>query len=215
MEILRHLVEWVVAWAESPYGPAALFVISFAESSFFPVPPDVLLIALSIANPPTALVFALVCMIGSVLGGMLGHQIGRRGGRPVAIKLFGEEKIMLVQRLYQRYDVWAILIAAFTPIPYKVFSISAGVFELDFGRFVIASAIGRGARFFLVGGLIFAFGETIQYYLSQYFELAVTLFAVLFVAGFLLIHASARVIRRRERARNAVDSSASQQAKPN
>ena len=146
---------------------------------------------------------------------MLGHQIGRRGGRPVAIKLFGEEKIMLVQRLYQRYDVWAVLVAAFTPIPYKVFSISAGLFELDFRRFVIASAIGRGARFFLVGGLIFAFGETIQYYLSQYFELAVTLFAVLFVAGFLLINASARVIRRRERARNSVDPSASRQANPN
>ena len=213
--MLRHLVEWVVAWAESPYGPAALFAIAFAESSFFPVPPDVLLIPLSIANHSAALVFALVCTIGSVLGGILGHQIGKRGGRPIALKLFGEEKIMLVQRLYQRYDVWAILIAAFTPIPYKVFTISAGVFELDFGRFILASAIGRGARFFLVGGLIFAFGDTIQHYISQYFELAVTLFALLFVGGFVLINVSARVIRRREQARDSVESSASQQTNPN
>ncbi len=138
-----------------------------------------------------------------------------RGGRPIALKLFGEEKIMLVQRLYQRYDVWAILIAAFTPIPYKVFTVSAGVFELNFGRFVLASAIGRGARFFLVGGLIFAFGETIQYYISQYFELAVTLFAVLFVGGFVLINATARVLRRREQARDSVESSASRHANPN
>lgn len=215
MGILRHLVEWVVAWAESPYGPAALFAIAFAESSFFPVPPDVLLIPLSIANPQAALVFALVCTVGSVLGGIVGHQIGKRGGRPIALKLFGEEKILLVQRLYQRYDVWAILIAAFTPIPYKVFSISAGVFELNFARFVVASAIGRGGRFFLVGGLIFAFGETIQHYLSQYFELAVTLFAILFVGGFILINASARVIKRREQARDSIESSASRQANPN
>ena len=204
-----------MAWAESPYGPAALFAIAFAESSFFPVPPDVLLIPLSIANPPAALVFALVCTVGSVLGGILGHQVGMRGGRPIALKLFGEEKILLVQRLYQRYDVWAILIAAFTPIPYKVFTVSAGVFELNFGRFVLASAIGRGGRFFLVGGLIFAFGETVQQLISQYFELAVTLFAVLFVGGFVLINASARVIRRREQARDSVESSASHQANPN
>ena len=204
-----------MAWAESPYGPAALFAIAFAESSFFPVPPDVLLIPLSIANPSAALVFALVCTLGSVLGGILGHQVGMRGGRPIALKLFGEEKIMLVQRLYQRYDVWAILIAAFTPIPYKVFTVSAGVFELNFGRFVLASAIGRGARFFLVGGLIFAFGETIQHYISQYFELAVTLFAVLFVGGFILINAAARVIRRREQAGDSVESSASGPANPN
>ncbi len=205
MEIVKQLVEWVVAWANSPYGPAALFVIAFAESSFFPVPPDTLLIPLGIANPSLALLFALVCTVGSVIGGMFGYWIGIKGGRPVALKLFGEDKVMFVQLMYQRYDVWAIFIAAFTPIPYKVFTIAAGVFVLDFKRFVLASIVGRGARFFLVGGAIFLFGDTIQYLIANYFEVAVSAFTLLLIGGFLVLNYVARRFAQKEKARQVVE----------
>lgn len=183
-DILHGAVAWTVSWAETPYATWALFLIAFAESSFFPVPPDALMIPLALGAPERALWFALVCTLGSVAGGILGYWIGRWGGRPVLDRIFSQEKISLVQSQYRKYDIWAVGLAGFTPIPYKLFSISAGVFELDFKRFVIATILGRGGRFFLVGLLIFFFGETVGAWLEQYFELAAVLFAVLLVGGF-------------------------------
>jgi membrane protein YqaA with SNARE-associated domain len=192
MEILRNLIEWTVGWAATPYGGLALFAIAFAESSFFPVPPDVLMIPLALARTSWALVFAAIATAGSTLGGILGFYIGLKGGRPILKRLFKPEKIALVQGYYQRYDVWAVGMAGFTPIPYKLFSISAGAFGLDLKRFVVATILGRGGRFFLVGLVILIFGEPVKALLEEYFDVAAVAFAVLFVGGFYVINLLAR-----------------------
>ena len=194
MNHLRELAAWVIAWAESPYGPLALGILSFAESSIFPIPPDTLLIALGLAAPQFALGLALVATIGSVLGGIAGYAIGKHGGRPVLLRLFGEKKVTTVQALYHRYDVWAVFLAAFTPIPFKVFTIGAGVFHLDLKRFIIASVLGRGARFFLVGGALALFGAEVQYFLTHYLELAVIALSVLLIGGFVALRFAGRLV---------------------
>lgn len=185
-------------WAGSPYAPLALFIFAFWESSFFPIPPDPLLIAMAIASPELALVFALVATIASVSGGMLGYWIGRRGGRPVVLRLFKEERVRVAERLYQRYDVWAIGAAAFTPIPFKVFTITGGVARLNFVRFVIASIAGRGGRFFAVGILVFLFGASIERAIDQYFEIFSIAFVVLLVAGFFAVRYVGAYLARRD-----------------
>ena len=189
--MLKRLYDWVVKWAQTPYGAWALFALAFAESSFFPVPPDPLLIALAIARPRGALKFALVCSLGSVLGGCIGYLIGWQfmtaiGDRIVA--LYGlTDKVAQIKMLYNQYDAWAVGIAGFTPIPYKVFTISAGAFHINFGVFVIASAVSRSARFFLVGGLIRIFGAKIQPFIEKYFNILAVVFIILLVASFVLL----------------------------
>ena len=186
-DLLHDLVDWVLAWAESPFGGLALFVLSAAESIIFPVPPDPLLIALGVGNPSFALVFAAVCLLGSLVGAGIGYLIGMWGGRPVVDRLFSQDKIQFVERKYQRYDVWAILIAALTPIPYKVFTVTAGMFRLHFGRFMLASLLGRGARFFAVGLLIALFGEPIAAFIDEYLDILFVVFMVLLIGGFFVI----------------------------
>jgi membrane protein YqaA with SNARE-associated domain len=192
MEILRDLVAWTISWAATPYGGVALFAIAFAESSFFPVPPDVLLIPLALAKPSWALLFAALATAGSTVGGIFGYFLGDKGGRPLLQRFFKPEKIALVQGYYRRYDVWAVGMAGFTPIPYKLFSISAGAFGLDLKRFILASMVGRGGRFFLVGLAILVFGEPVKAFLDEYFDLAVVAFALLFIGGFVVINLLAR-----------------------
>jgi membrane protein YqaA with SNARE-associated domain len=198
MEILRDLVAWTTGWAATPHGGVALFAIAFAESSFFPVPPDVLLIPLALAKTSWALLFATVATVGSLAGGILGYFIGDKGGRPLLQRFFKPEKVALVQGYYRRYDVWAVGMAGFTPIPYKLFSISAGAFGLDLKRFILASIVGRGGRFFLVGLAILIFGESVKAFLDGYFDVAVVAFAVLFIGGFYAIHVLARRGARQE-----------------
>ena len=189
--MLRRLYDWVLSWANSPYGTWALFVLAFCESSFFPIPPDVLLIALAVGQPRKALRFALVCSVGSVLGGCLGYLIGWQfmagvGDRIIAFYGLGA-KYAYIQQLYSTYDAWAIAIAGFTPIPYKVFTISAGAFDISFAVFVLASALSRSARFFIVGALIYRFGPAIQQFIEKYFNTLLVAFTILLVAGFILI----------------------------
>ncbi len=198
MDILHDLIAWTTSWADSPYGGLALFVIAFAESSFFPVPPDALLIPLALAKTSWALLFAVVATVGSTVGGILGFCIGDKGGRPFLQRFFKPEKVALVQGYYRRYDVWAVGMAGFTPIPYKLFSISAGAFGLDLKRFVLASIVGRGGRFFLVGLAILFFGESVKAFLDEYFDLALVAFAVLFIGGFYAINLLARRGARQE-----------------
>jgi membrane protein YqaA with SNARE-associated domain len=189
--MLRKLYDWVLHWAETPYGSWALFLLAFSESSFFPIPPDVLLIALAVAIPKRSFRYALICSAGSVLGGCLGYLIGWQfmvgiGERIIAF--YGlTQKIDYIQGLYIAHDAWAIGIAGFTPIPYKVFTISAGAFHINFMVFVIASVVSRSARFFLVGGLIYLFGPKIQAFIDKYFDLLAVAFTVLLVAGFVVI----------------------------
>ena len=185
-------------WAASPWAPVALFIFSFWESSFFPIPPDPLLIAMAVASPEYSLVFAAICTVASVSGAALGYLIGNRGGRPIVNRLFKPDKVQAAERLYNRYDVWAVGAAAFTPIPYKVFTITAGMAQLNFPRFMIASTIGRGARFFLVGTLIFFFGPTIQGWIDDYFEYLTIAFLVLLVVGFFTVKYGGRYLARRD-----------------
>jgi membrane protein YqaA with SNARE-associated domain len=188
---LRKLYDWVLSWAETRYGVPALFVLAFAESSFFPVPPDVLLIALAISIPAKSMYYALVCSVGSVLGGMAGYLIGSEFMASVGheiIRLYGfTDKWELVGSLYNRYAAWAVGIAGFTPIPYKVFTIAGGAFNIDFLVFVIASVISRSARFFLVAGLIYFFGPAIRGFIERYFNILAVVFVVLLIGGFALV----------------------------
>jgi membrane protein YqaA with SNARE-associated domain len=189
--MLRKLYDWVLHWAETPYGSWALFILAFCESSFFPVPPDILLIALSVALPKKALRYAWICSVGSVLGGCFGYLIGWQFMSSIGhqvITFYGfTQKFSYIQSLYRTYDAWAVGIAGFTPIPYKVFTISAGAFQINFSIFLIASIVSRSARFFLVGGLIHIFGEKIQVFIDRYFDMLVFAFTVLLIAGFVLI----------------------------
>ena len=187
MEWIKGLYHWVVAWAASPFGIYALFGIAFAESSFFPIPPDVLLIAMCVSTPELSFWFALICSFGSVFGGVFGYFIGLKGGLPILKKFVKEEKIRLVHRYFEKYEAWAIGIAGFTPIPYKVFTISAGVFYIPFLKFVVVSFFSRAARFFLVAALFYFYGGPIKAFIEKYFNLLSILFVVLLIGGFFFV----------------------------
>ena len=189
--MLKRLYDWVLHWADTPYGGWALFWLAFSESSFFPVPPDVLLIALAIGRPDKSLWYALVCSLGSVLGGVAGYLIGWQfmsiiGDRIVQFYGFADE-VAYIRELFRAYEAWAVGIAGFTPIPYKVFTISAGAFAIDFPVFLMASAASRSARFFIVGFLIFRFGPRIKLFIDRHFNTLAVAFTVLLVAGFALV----------------------------
>jgi len=188
---MRNLYYWVLSWAFSPYAVPALFVLAFAESSFFPVPPDVLLIALAISVPHKAFYYALICSIGSVIGGMVGYVIGYAfmdvvGYRIVQFYGFAD-KWALVGDLYNQYAAWAVGIAGLTPIPYKVFTIAGGAFKIDFFIFIIASVVSRSARFFIVAALIYKFGPPIRTFIDKYFNTLAIVFVVLLIGGFILV----------------------------
>jgi membrane protein YqaA with SNARE-associated domain len=189
--MLRRLYDWVLHWAATPYGTWALFLLAFAESSFFPVPPDVLLIALCVARPQRSFKYALICAVGSILGGCLGYLIGWQFMASVGTRIVAfyglTDKVAYIETLYQTYDAWAVGIAGFTPIPYKVFTIAAGMFKINFVVFVLASLVSRSARFFIVGGLIYLFGPRIQRFIDRYFDLLAVSFTVLLVGGIVLI----------------------------
>jgi len=187
VELISDLKHWVLAWGDSPWGSLALFVLAFWESSFFPIPPDGLMIALAAGNLSFALGFSGIATAGSLLGAMLGYWIGLRGGRPVLNRFFSAKRIHYVEQQYQKRDIWAVTIAAFTPIPYKVFAIGAGAFRLNFRRFMLASLIGRGGRFFLVGILITVFGTQIETIVDDYFDVLAIAFVVMLVMGVLVI----------------------------
>ena len=167
----------------------ALFVLSFAEASFFPIPPDVLLIALAVAIPKKAFRFALYCTIASVSGAMLGYLIGfyfydAAGSR--IIEFYGiKEQFDYVALKYNENAFSTIAIAGFTPIPFKVFTIAAGVFHVNISELFFASLLSRGARFFLLSGLIYRFGPSIKLFIDRYFnKLAVTFVFLLFLGFF-------------------------------
>jgi membrane protein YqaA with SNARE-associated domain len=189
--VLRRLYDWVLHWAETPYSDWALFLLAFAEASFFPIPPDVLLIALAVARPGKAFTYAWICALGSLLGGCVGYLIGygfMTGVGQRIVDWYGfTDQMAYIGSLYQQYDAWAVGIAGFTPIPYKVFTIAAGMFRIDFGVFALASLVSRSARFFLVAGLIYLFGPRIRAVIDRYFDLLAITFVVLLILGFVVI----------------------------
>jgi len=187
----RRLYDWVLSWAETPYGAAALFVLAFAESSFFPVPPDVLLIALVLGASRRWLRLALICTAGSVVGGLVGYWIGAALMDTVGMAIVriyqAEAQYERVQHLYLTYDVWIVFVAAFTPIPFKVFTIASGAMDMTLWSFTLVSLVGRGARFFLVAGLLRIFGQPVRRFIDKYFDLLALLFVVLLIGGFAVL----------------------------
>jgi membrane protein YqaA with SNARE-associated domain len=190
---MRRLYDWVLHWAGTPYGAPALFILAFAESSFFPIPPDPLLIALCLGVPALSMRFAATATLASVVGGIVGYAIGAGAWHLLQDWFFAyvpgvsPDSFSSVQGLYDRYDFWAVFLAGLTPIPYKVFTLSAGVFSINFGIFVLASVLSRGLRFFIVAGLIYKFGQPITRFIDRYFNLLAMAFGILLVGGFVLI----------------------------
>lgn len=190
---VRRLYDWMLHWAETPHGPAALAGLSAAESSFFPIPPDPLLVALALGASKKALRFAAICTAASVVGGLIGYLIGAGLWGALAEPFFRyvpgvtPEAFERVRSLYDRYDFWAIFLAGLTPLPYKVFTISAGVFGVNLGIFVVASILSRGLRFFLVAGLIYRFGPPVKEFIDRHFNMLTWAFGVLLILGFVVI----------------------------
>ena len=188
---IRKLYDWVLHWAETPYGIPALFILAFAEASFFPVPPDVLLIALAVAIPKKSFKMALYCTTASVLGAILGYAIGMFFFDAVGnriIDFYGiHEQFEYVAQKYTDNAFAAITIAGFTFIPFKVFTIAAGVFHVNIFVLVFASILSRGARFFLLAALIYHFGPTIKAFIDTYFALFAIGFVLLLGLGFAIV----------------------------
>ncbi len=208
MNILRKLYDWVLSWADSKWGTWMLFIIAFTESSFFLVPPDVLLIALclGVASVASALSgkkifkYALVCTVGSVLGACLGYAIGyfmwqNSLGEFSSIANFffrvvpgfTEQAYAQISHSYNQYNAWITFTAGFTPIPFKIFTITAGVCKANVITFIIACAISRGLRFFLIAALIWKFGAPIKVFIDKYFNLLALAFTVLLIGTFFLL----------------------------
>ncbi len=182
---MKELLNNTIAYFEG-LKEVGLATLAFIESSFFPIPPDFLLIAMSLSFPQKALLFALICTVFSTLGGAFGYLIGKFGGRPVFYWIFKSKSHYLekVEKLYEKYGNWAVLAAAFTPIPYKVFTIASGIFRMNIIGFLIMSFLGRGARFFIVATCLMLFGETIKAYL----ELVIIAVTLVIVAFFVLFY---------------------------
>jgi len=189
--MIRRLYDWVLSWADTRYGVPALGAVAFMESSFFPIPPDPLLMALSLGRPERSFRYAVICSVMSVLGGIVGYLIGWGIWELVSdyffTYLFSQETFLYVSGKYEQNAFLAILGAAFTPIPYKVFTISAGVFKISLLVLIAASVIGRSARFFIEAGLIFFYGIRIKSFIDKYFNLLATLFFILLVLGFIVV----------------------------
>ena len=154
IDLFHDLSEWTVGFASSDWAVLALAVTAFAESIFFPIPPDPLLLGVALARQDQAIWLALLVTVSSVAGAVVGHWLGGKLGRPLLTRLFSDMIVAKTEHWLERYGVWATLLAAFTPIPYKVFAISAGVLKLDRRTFVLASLVGRGVRFVTIGVLV-------------------------------------------------------------
>jgi len=193
--IHRHLYDWVIHFADTKHGATALFCLSFAESSFFPVPPDVLLAPLTLGAPKKWLKFALSCSIASILGGILGYCIGMFIWQLISGWVFVHlawtgltvENFAKFQGWYDKWDFGIVFTCGFTPLPYKVCTISAGVAKISFAGFLVASTLSRSARFFIVAGLMGWKGEQIRPFVEKYFNLLSLLFVVLLLGGFAVI----------------------------
>ena len=198
MNIVKRLYDWVLSWGNSRWGWLALFVLAFAESSFFPIPPDVLLIALCLGVTARSFRYATICLVGSILGAVLGYGIGlfmwqNTAGEYTPLAefffqhVFSMESFVQVGDLYDRYNFWIVFTAGFTPLPYKLFTITGGLFHINFPMFIVASIISRGLRFFLIAGLIWKFGAPIKTFIDKYFNLLAIVFTVLLIGSFVLI----------------------------
>jgi membrane protein YqaA with SNARE-associated domain len=188
--MFKRLYDWTIGMAESPRAPQALAAVSFAESSFFPVPPDVMLVPMTMAQPRKAWTYAAICTVASVVGGIVGYLIGALLYDTVGawlIRLYGYgDKMDAFRTLYQQHGHWIILIKGFTPIPFKLITIASGLAGYDFLMFVLLSLITRGARFFLVAGVMNRFGGPIRRFVETHLTLVGIVTVIAIVGGFVV-----------------------------
>jgi len=197
---LRRLYDWVLSWASSPYAVPVLFTVSFVESSFFPIPADPLLIALILGLRKRAFYYAFICTAGSVFGGIFGYFVGSFLWWTETMEFssiatffftyipgFTEQLFYNIQAQYESYNFVVIFTAAFTPIPYKVFSISAGAFDINFLTFVVASILGRGLRFYGITVVLWYFGRPVKKIIDKYFDLLAILLLLISIISYIII----------------------------
>ena len=200
MSWLKNLYDWVLGWSDSKWGSVALFILSFTEASFFPIPPDILLIALCLGSRSNSFKFVFICSLGSAMGAVFGYGIGNllwwNGEGEFssiatffisAIPGFSSELFYDIKLKYEEWNFWIVFVSGFTPIPFKVFTVSAGAFDINFNMFLIASLVSRTSRFLLLGALIWKFGEPIRYFIDRYFNILAILFSVLLVGSFFAV----------------------------
>ena len=189
--MLRGLYDWTMRKAASDKAPQALATVSFAESSFFPIPPDIMLIPMVLSQPRKAWWYATIATVSSVIGGLLGYAIGYylfdAVGLPI-LKFYGNEHALDgFEAFVREYGVAAVIVKGMTPIPYKVVTIAAGVGKMDLLAFIGASIVARAMRFYLVAGLLYFFGEPIRSFIEERLALVTTAFLVLLVGGFVAV----------------------------
>lgn len=188
----------MLSWGNSRWGALALFLFALAESSFFLIPPDVLLIALCLGVTSRSFRYGGICLSGSIVGAMIGYAIGffcwqNTAGEYTALAnwffahVFSLESFLSVGELYDKYNFWIVFTAGFTPLPYKIFTITGGLFHINFAMFIFASIISRGLRFMLIAALIWKFGAPIKSFIDKYFNLLAIAFTVLLIGSFFLV----------------------------
>ncbi|MCX7979393.1 MAG: VTT domain-containing protein [Bdellovibrionaceae bacterium] len=185
---VRRIYDWTIRWAEHRRSTQALSAVAFAESIFFPIPPDVLLLIMGAARPKKALWFAFLCSLFSILGGLAGYWIGAWAwdivGEWFFRYVFSRELFIKVGGLFEQNAFWAIFTAAFTPIPFKVFTVSAGAFGISLLPFVVGMTVGRPLRFLTVGLLLYFFGTPVRAWVERYFNTLTVIFTLLLLGGF-------------------------------
>jgi|TARA_B110000467_G_C18235393_1_gene431235 membrane protein YqaA with SNARE-associated domain len=201
LKLFKHIYDWVIELSNKPKSNYSISILSFSEAFFFPIPPDVLLIPLCLGNRNKSWNFALLCSVFSISGGVLGYYIGKMLWWNVPgieysylatlfmdyIPGVNEEGFNNIKKLYDEWDFWIVFTAGFTPIPFKLITLSSGTFNINLGMFVLASVISRSARFFLLASLIKMFGESIRYFIEKYFNLLAMLFTFFLIGGFVIL----------------------------
>ena len=191
MKFLRDLYNWTLEQSSKKYASWFLAFISFIESSFFPIPPDIILIPMIIAKRTKAFILASICTIFSVIGGLFGYFIGFALFNSVGLILVNfygmNDYIESLKGYYNNYGVWFVLIAGFTPLPFKIITIASGLFQLNLIVFIVCSLIARGSRFYLIAVLLYIFGETIKKFIEKYFNILTILFFILLIGGVLFL----------------------------
>ena len=191
MKILRSLYNWTIRKAEHKYSAWVLSIVAFIESSFFPIPPDILLIPMIIAKRTKTWVYAFLCTFSSVAGGLAGYAIGYFFYNSLGILIVDTygltNSFNTFEEYYNQYGILIVLGAGFTPFPFKFITIASGVFNLNIYLFILVAIIARGLRFYLVAIFLFIFGEKIKLLIDKYFNLLTTLFFILLVGSVLII----------------------------
>ena len=191
MKVFRNLYNWTLDKSSKKQAAWFLSIISFAESSFFPIPPDIILIPMVLAKRAKAFFYALICTVSSVIGGIAGYFIGYILFNSIGIMLINfyhlSDSVSDFKNYYNIYGAWIVIIAGFTPFPFKVITIASGLFQLNIIIFIVCSILSRGARFYIVAGLLYLYGDKIKKFIDKYFNSLTILFFVILIGSILII----------------------------